>query len=149
MNEAAAVMTTRTPRHLWVVGVIATLWSAMGAYDYVMTETKNEAYTSAFPPELMAWVYDLPAWVVACWAIAVWGGVLGGILLLARKRLAAPVFLASLLGMVATTVHTYVLSNGMEVMGDAFSLVFNAVIFVSTVGFYLYARAMAARGVLT
>ena len=32
----------RAPAHLWIVGVVATLWMAFGCYDYSMTVTRNE-----------------------------------------------------------------------------------------------------------
>ena len=38
--------------------------------------------------------------------------------------------------------------NAMEVMGDTFSLVFTAILFLVSIGLYLYARAMQKRGVL-
>jgi hypothetical protein len=120
----------------------------MGAMDYVMTQTRNAAYMSGFTPKQLTFFYALPTWVVAAWAIGVWGGVLGSLLLLLRRRLAAGVFLASLLAMVVTTIHNYVLSNGMEVIGDTFSLGFTAVIFLVALGLYFYARAMDRRGVL-
>lgn len=148
MTETQGAANTNTPRHLWVVGGIALLWSSIGAMDYVMTQTKNEAYMSGFTPEQLAFFYGIPAWVVAAWAIGVWGGVLGALLLLLRKRLAVWVFLASLIAMVVTTFHNYVLSNGMDVIGDAFSLGFTAVIFLFALGLFLYARAMHKRGVL-
>ena len=138
----------RTPRHLWVVGIIALLWNCIGAFDYLMTQTKNAAYMSAFPPEQLAFFYGLPVWVVAAWAFAVWGGVLGSVLLLLRRRLAVPVFLVSLVGMVVTTFHNWLLSNAFELFSDTFSRVFTVVIIVITVGLYFYARAMEQRGVL-
>ena len=36
-------MTTSTPSRLWAVGVVALLWNGYGGYDYVMTQTRNEA----------------------------------------------------------------------------------------------------------
>ena len=138
----------RTPRHLWVVGIIALLWNCIGAFDYLMTQTKNAAYMSAFPPEQLAFFYGLPVWVVAAWAFAVWGGVLGSVLLLLRRRLAVPVFLVSLVGMVVTTLHNWLLSNAFELFTDTFSRVFTVVIIVITVALYFYARAMEKRGVL-
>jgi len=86
--------------------------------------------------------------VVAAWAFAVWGGVLGSVLLLLRRRLAVPVFLVSLVGMVVTTFHNWLLSNAFELFSDTFSRVFTVVIIVITVGLYFYARAMEQRGVL-
>ncbi len=137
-----------TPRHLWVVGVIALLWNAVGAMDYVMTQTRNDAYMSSFTPEQLEFFYGFPAWVVAAWAIAVWGGVIGSVLLLSRKRFAVQAFLVSLTAMVITTIHNYVLSDGFEIMGDPFALLFTAAIFLAAVALLLYARAMQRRGVL-
>lgn len=133
--------------HVWVVGVLGLLWSAMGAMDYVMTQTRNEAYMSSFTPEQLSFFNGLPVWVVAAWAIGVWGGVVGAILVLLRKALAAWIFLASLVGVLLTTFHNYVLSNGMEISGDLFSLAFTAVIFVIALALYMYARAMQQRGI--
>jgi hypothetical protein len=148
MSESNSTQTTRAPWHLWVIGVIALLWNAIGANDYIMTETKNQRYMSGFTPEQLAFFYGLPAWVVAAWAIGVWGGVLGSLLLLFRRRLAVWVFLVSLLGVVVTAFHNFVLSNVMSVMGGASAVVFMAVIFLIALGLYLYARAMNKRGVL-
>ncbi|MDH3646571.1 MAG: hypothetical protein OER80_07340 [Gammaproteobacteria bacterium] len=137
-----------TPRHLWVIGIVAFLWSLMGAMDYVMTQTRNEAYMANFTPEQLSFFYGLPSLIVASWAIAVWGGLLGVILLLLRKSLAVWVLLASFVAMVITAIHNYGLSNGMEVVGDPFSLGFTALIFVVSLALFLYARTMQKRGVL-
>ncbi len=146
--EMQKTQTAGTPWHLWVVGIIATLWNAMGAFDYVMTQTQNESYLSNFTPEQLAYFTGFPVWVVASWAIAVWGGVLGALLLLLKRKLAVLVFLVSLLAMVLTTFHNYILSNGMEIMGSGASLGFTAAIFVIAVVLYLYANTMNKRGFL-
>lgn len=140
---------TGAPWSFWVIGVLALLWNAMGALDYVMTQTKNAAYMENFTPAQLEFFYGLPAWVVATWALAVWGGVLGAVLLLLRKQIAVWVFLVSLVAMVITAIHNYGLANGFEVMGDAFSLIFTAAIFVVSLGLFVYARRMQARGVLS
>lgn len=148
MSEEQATTHEGRPWHLWLIGVLGFLWSSVGAYDYLMTQTHNEGYMSSFTPEQLEYFYGFPTWVVAFWALAVWGGVLGAVLLLLRKRLAVGVFLVSLLSMVVTAIHNYVLSDGMEFMGDPFSLFFTALIFLFALGLYLYARAMKNRGVL-
>jgi len=148
MQNSDEIVKQATPWHLWVVGVVGLLWSAMGALDYVMTQTRNEAYMSAFTPEQLEFFYGLPSWTVAAWAVAVWGGVLGAILLLFRRRHAVAVFVASLVGMLITSFQNFVLSNGLEVMGDPFSLAFSALIFVVAIALVVYASAMYRRGVL-
>jgi hypothetical protein len=147
MQGDAAATPQRTPRHLWVVGTLGLLWDSMGAFDYLMTQTQNASYMSQFTPEQLEFFYGFPTWVVAFWAIAVWGGVLGTALLLLRKRLAAPVLLASFLAMVVTSIHNFLLSNGLEVMGGT-GMAFSLMIFIVALGLWLYARAMAERGVL-
>jgi hypothetical protein len=139
---------TATPVHLWIVGAVSLLWNLVGAYDYLMTQTQNEAYMARFTPEQLEYFYGFPMWVETFWALAVWGSVLGSILLLLRKGLAVPVFAVSFVSMVITAVYNYGLSNGLELMGGS-ALVFSLVIFVIALGLFLYARAMRARTVLT
>ena len=146
MSETQGNM--KTPWHLWMVGIIGLLWSAMGAMDFVMTHTENEAYMSQFTEEQLKFFYGFPIWVVVAWAIAVWGGVLGSIFLLMRRQIAVWTFLASLLAMILTTIQNFGLSNGMEVMGDAFSLIFTGIIFLASLGLYLYSKAMQGRRLL-
>ena len=139
---------TPTPKHLWVVGILGFLWDSMGAFDYIMTQTQNESYMQQFTPEQLEFFYGFPVWVVSLWAIAVWGGVLGTVLLLLRKKLATPVLLGSFVAMVGTAIHNFGMSNGLEVMGGV-GAVFSLLIFVFALGLWLYARAMTERGVLT
>ena len=148
MSDSHIARAGRTPLHLWVVGILALLWNAMGAFDYVMTETRNAAYMDQFTPEQLDFFYGFPAWVIAFWAIAVWGGVLGALLLLARRCLAYPVLLVSFVAMIVTTVRNYVFAGGLAVTGDATSVIFSIAIFLIALALVFYARAMCRRGVL-
>lgn len=147
MTEEAVAAAERRPWHLWLVGVLGTLWNSVGAWDYLLTQTRNESYMGQFTAEQLEFFYGFPTWVVASWAIAVWGGVLGAILLLFRKKIAAPVLLLSFIAMVITAIHNFVLSNGLEVMGGT-GAAFSVAIFIFALFIWLYARAMSERGVL-
>jgi hypothetical protein len=144
MSEAQA---TTTPRHLWIVGIVALLWSLLGAMDYIMTVTMNETYMSQFTSEQLEFFYSFPTWLVAFWAIAVWGGVLGAVLLLMRKKLAVPVLVVSFLCMVVTAIHNYGFAGGADIVGGG-GLFFSAVIFVVALALVIYARSMARKSVL-
>lgn len=136
------------PWHLWLVGVLTLLWNGVGAFDYLMTKTKNASYLGSFTPEQLAYFESFPAWAVACWALSVWGGVLGSALLLARRRVAVPVLLVSLVAMLPMWFYNYVLTDGLRLMGGAGALAFSATIFVVALGLWLYARRLAQAGVL-
>jgi hypothetical protein len=144
MNETSR----KTPIHLWIVGVLALLWNAVGAFDYTATQTKMEAYMSQFTPEQLEYFYAFPAWMDAAWAIAVWGSLLGSIFLLLKKSWAVPLFGLAILGMAVSSIYNFVLSNGLEVMGSGAGI-FTAVIWVIALFLFFYARAMSKRGVLS
>ena len=83
------------------------------------------------------------------WCIIVCSDIANrALLLLFRNHFAVQTYLVSLVAMVITTLQNYVFSTGMESVGDTFSLVFTAVIFLSSVALFVYARAMHKRGVL-
>jgi len=148
MSETQDARAQGTPKHLWVVGVLAVLWSGMGVLDFVMTQTKNEAYMSGFTPEQLEFFYGFPTWLVVIWAISVFGGVLGGVFLLLKNRLATPLFVISLIAFVIAAFRNYVLSDGMEFMGNLFELAFTGVIFLIAVVLAVYSSAMHKRGVI-
>lgn len=139
----------KTPWHLWLVGGLSLLWNAVGALDFTMTQTNNEAWLKGFTPEQLAYFHGFPLWSVLAWGLGTWGSVFGSLFLLLRRGLALHCFAASFVGMVLTTIYSYLLSDGMKIMnGSVGMVIFSAVIFVISVLLLLYARAMRKRGVL-
>lgn len=140
-----------TPWHLWAVGLIGIPWNGFGAYDYTMTQIGGEQYLRGFGMNdaQIAYFYAMPAWVTAIWAIGVWGGFLGTILLLLRNKWALPVFIVSFAAFLLSLVYSYVLTDGAKVMDESINmLLMNLVIAAGCVFFIWYAWAMRKRGVL-
>jgi hypothetical protein len=137
------------PKHLWVVGILALLWNAYGAYDYTMSHLGGlEFFQSVGLDEAaFAWFQAMPAWAVAAWAIGVWLSVLGAILLLARSRHAATAFLVSLIGAAASFVYQFTSERPASLEGTL-PTVMPIVILIVIVAQWYYARRMAAAGVL-
>jgi hypothetical protein len=138
----------KTPVHLWIVGVLATIWNAFGCFDYLMTQTRNHAYLAHFTDPQRVYFDSFPMWMVATWALGVWGGLAGSLLLLARSRHAVTAFAVSLAGLAASTLHQYVLSTPPPEMMSGAMLVMNLVIWAVAIGLLLYALSMRRRGVL-
>lgn len=141
-------MDSRTPVHLWVVGALATVWNAFGAFDYLMTQTRNVEYLANFTDPQRVYFESFPLWMEATWALGVWGGLIGSLLLLLRSRFAATAFAVSLAGLAASTLYQYVLSTPPEEMTQGTMLVMNLVIWAIAIGLLWYAVKMRARGVL-
>ena len=147
MNDTAAFTPSRTPVHLWIVGVLSLLWNAGGAYDYLMTNTRNAGYLAAFPPEMMQWVDTMPLWALGVWTLGVWGAVAGSVLLLLRSRFAVHAFALSLLGLAASTV--YQASSDMPAsMLTSIAIGMTVVIWIGAIVLLWYATRMRRRGVL-
>jgi len=101
----ATAVERQTPLHLWIVGILALLWNAFGCYDYLMTRARDTEYLSGMMPgvdpnAVLAWIDAFPIWAQAGWALGVWGGLAGAVLLLMRSRFAVWAFAASLIGAV-------------------------------------------------
>lgn len=138
----------RTPLHLWIVGGVATLWNAFGAFDYLMTQTRNEAYLAHFTDPQRAYFDSFPLWMEATWALGVWGGLLGSLLLLARSRHAVAAFAVSLFGLAVSTFYQYVLNSPAEDMKTLAMIAMNLAIWAVAIGLLVYAMRMRRGGVL-
>ncbi len=139
--------TAATPKHLWIIGIVALLWNLMGILDYLMTQTKNADYMAKFTQEQLDFFYGLPMWFEAFWALAVWGSLAASVLLLLRNRFAVPVYAGAFVSMVITSVYSYGFANGIDLMGVG-GFLFSLAIFAISLALWLYSKAMAARGVL-
>jgi hypothetical protein len=102
---------TRAPAHLWIVGVLALLWNGFGCFDYLMTNLKNKTYLSQLTADQLAYMDSLPAWLTGVWAVGVWGGLAGSILLLMRSRHAVWVFGLSLIGAIVGMGYQMFMTN--------------------------------------
>ena len=138
----------RTKWYFWVIGVIAVLWTAMGCFDYLMTETHAEWYMKQFTEEQMRYYLSLPAWSIALWAIAVWGGFIGSLLLLLRKRLSVPILLIAALATVVSMFQMFILASGFDVYSDAGNITFTVAIIVFSIFLWWWAKRNRTLGIL-
>lgn len=94
----------------WIIGILALLWNIMGVSAYLMqvfiTEEMLLKMTAQQQAEMML---DHPSWLTALFALAVFGGFLGCIFFLARKKIALYLFVLS--GICATIQQVYILTD--------------------------------------
>jgi hypothetical protein len=147
------VVSMRTPVHLWIVGILSLLWNAMGCFDYVMTRMRNTDYLSSAMPNvdpnaMLAWIDGFPIYAQIGWALGVWGGLLGSVLLLVRSRYAVWAYGLSLLGAVVGLGYQIAAAPPLAGADDAMSKAMPYVIILVALGLFLYARAMEKKAVL-
>lgn len=97
----------------WLIGAIAMVWNGGGVANYFvqMDPDMLEAYRASE----RAIIDGRPAWATAGFAVAVFGGALGSLLLLLRKSVSRYFFIASIAGVVVTMMHA--LSSGIQFSG--------------------------------
>ncbi|WP_100615791.1 hypothetical protein [Confluentibacter citreus] len=100
----------KPPVWFWVVSVIALFWNVMGVDQYLGQAYKTDRWRSALTEAQLEMVSNLPAWLTAAFAIAVFTAVLGSIGLLLRKKWAYFLFVISLIAVIVQM--GYVLAQG-------------------------------------
>jgi hypothetical protein len=149
----ATTAQVRTPVHLWVIGILALLWNCFGAYDYVMSHMRDTHYIASSMPGVdpnaaLAWMDAFPIYAKAGWALGVWGGLLGAILLLIRSRYAVWAFALSMLGIVLSIGWQIAMGPKLAGAEGAMYTVMPYVIIVIGIALLAYSNAMQKKGVL-
>ena len=98
-------MNDRKPHFsFWIIASAGVVWNLMGCLNYIVQT--NPKSVSLMPEVYQMIITGRPAWATAAFAIGVFGGAVGCLLLLLRKRVAEFVLGLSLIGVLVTSVFT-------------------------------------------
>ena len=131
------------PKWYMPVAIIALLWNLIGCAAYLMDVTLTPEAVAAMSPDQQALYAARPAWAVAVYAIAVWGGALGCVGLIMKKRWAKGALLASLLGLIAQDIALFGMSP-VTIGTSVYAL--QGMVLMIAVLFLLLANKAARRG---
>ncbi len=107
----------KAPVWFWIIAAAALLWNAIGVMSF-LTITMMSADNLAAMPEVERALYEsTPIWATAAFAIAVFGGLFGSLMLLLRNGLATTLFMASLAGIIIQFTRWLFFTNAPEVYG--------------------------------
>lgn len=89
----------------WAISVIALIWNVMGLINFFMQMNPN--VLASYRESERAIIEGRPLWATGAFAIGVFGGTLGCLLLLFRKSVAYYSLVVSLFGVIVTMIHTF------------------------------------------
>ena len=142
-----------TPVHLWIVGIVAVLWNAIGAYDYLMTRRRDTEYLQTMMPNvdpatILSWIDSFPIWAQIGWGLGVWMGLLGSVLLLLRSRWAVWSFALSLVGIILGIGYQLTASPPPGAAGEGIGALMPYVIIAIGIFLLWYSWSMEKKAVL-
>ncbi len=88
----------------WLISGLMLVWNVLGCINFVMQ--MNPEMLISYRPTEQAIIAHRPLWATLGFALAVFAGALGCLLLMLKRSLAQIMFLASLAGVLLTMVHT-------------------------------------------
>ncbi|MCL6679895.1 hypothetical protein LZ519_11305 [Sphingomonas sp. RG327] len=129
-------------RWYWAGAIASLLFMALGCVTYLMHVTADPA---SLPLDQRAAFDAEPVWLTAAYAIAVWIGLAGALMLLLRRKLAQPLMLISLAAVVVWLAGLLLVPNLRETISSNDLAVAIAVAAITWTIFW-FARHSAKRG---
>ncbi len=106
-------MTTGMKVFAWIM----VLWNAIGVAAF-FSQVMMTPETIATLPEAQQAIYrNIPVWSYAAYAVAVFAGLLGSLMLALGKRLAFPLLVMSLAGVLVQQYYNFVVIDAIGIMG--------------------------------
>jgi hypothetical protein len=97
------LLRSKIPIWFWALAGLGVAWNIFGIVQFLgaLDPSAESLAARGMTPEQAAVYMSIPAWMNASFAIGVFGGFIGSVLLVMGKRQAVTVLLASLAGYVA------------------------------------------------
>lgn len=90
----------KAPAWFWVVSVVLLVWAALGLFSFYMHLKIDKAALDQMTPYDRAFFLHLPPWMTYDFALATITAAVAALCLLLRLRVAMPLYLLSLIGIV-------------------------------------------------
>lgn len=142
MNSSNIKPSTR----YWLVVILSLLWYAVGVFNYLAQAYMTDETLISFPDEVQLYYTNLPAWVTAAFALAVFGGLLGSVGLLLRKKWASFLFLGSFFAAVAQQFHSFFIQDFIEITNE--QAIMPSLILIIALYMIYYSRKSETEGLL-
>ena len=138
-------ITKPTPLY-WLISIVALFWNFMGIIAYLGQAYISDDALKMLPEENQLYFSNVPAWVTAAFAVAVFGGFLGAIGLIIRKKWAYFLFVISILALVAQHVYNFFIQNYIEMTGS--QMILPIVTFMVALFLIYFSKQKSQQGVL-
>jgi hypothetical protein len=146
-NENKALSTT-TPISFWVISGLFLIWNLLGVFHYLtsVNATVESLVAQGMTIKQAEVFHNTPSYHYAVFALSVWSGLLGAVLLLLRKAWAVPVFLFSVVMVIISFILDAVGGN-LSALGSSYLGIMSFTTMFALFEAW-YSRRMKAHGIL-
>ena len=137
-----------TKNILLTVGLLGLAWNIFGTYQFVdSVNATAESLMKMGMTEVQAMTMtQYPIWMTIAFAIGVFGGLIGSILLLMKKAISEKIFLASLLGYIVLYIGD-ITEGVFAAIGKSQVIILTTVVAIAF-GLWFFARSYRKKGLL-
>jgi len=135
------VLNDKPTTTFWIIGGAALVWNLIGLVAYISSVTISPEAMAKMTMEQQAFYSETPTWATAAFALAVNAGELGSLFLLLRKAWAVPMFVLSLVAIIAQNIDAFILRDAYSLSGIN-GVILPALIFAVAVGLVIYSRGV-------
>jgi len=136
---------TKPPVWFWIVSILALFWNLMGVMSYLEQAYMTDEIKAQYTADQLTLMEGIPAWVTAAFAIAVWGGLLGCIALLFRKKWAKPLLMLSLIAILIQMAYSFFMTNASEIYGLIPGVIIPLLVIIIGIALVQFARIAEKR----
>jgi len=140
---------TKIPIWYLIVATILFLWNLMGITSFYMHVFITDEALAALPENEAALYGEYPMWTSIVFAISVFGGALGTLGLLMKRKWAKPLLVISLITIIIQMSHSLFLTSSMEVYGTTQALTMPILVILIAIYEILLANKAIRNGWLT
>ena len=140
--------TPKVPTWFWVVAGIALIWNLLGVFAYIGQMMMTPEMLEALPADQRELMENTPSWATSAFAFAVWGGTIGSLLLLLRKKPAMIFFVISLIGVLIQMYHSFFIADSIEVYGPG-GMIMPIMVIIISVGLVWLTNMVTKKGWLS
>jgi hypothetical protein len=135
----------KVPKWFTAIAIVALLWNLLGCLAFFADLQLSPQDVAKLSPAQQALYNARPGWAVAATALAVFGGAIGCVGLLLRKKWAFILFCLSLVGILAQDFGLFILVNGATLAGSV-AVIAQLLVLAIAIGLVFLTRLATARG---
>ena len=108
----------RKPTKLfWLISTLALIWNLIGVFNYLTQAFMTDEILASLPLDQQLMYQKVPAWVTAAFALAVFSGTIGAVLMLLKKKIATTFFILSFIGIISQMSYGLLINENTDSYG--------------------------------